>query len=52
MAEAERGEDSAKAAYERALQATLPADVRALVERQFAGVKDAHDRMRDLKRAA
>jgi hypothetical protein len=31
-------------AYEAALQKSLPADVRTLVERQYEGVKANHDR--------
>ncbi len=51
--EAERGEDAAIAAYEKALQiASLPADVRAVIDRQAARVRETHDRLRDLKRAA
>ena len=42
---------AAKAAYEEALQ-SLPADVRALVERQYQGVKANHDRVRNLRNAA
>jgi uncharacterized protein (TIGR02284 family) len=53
IAEAERGESAAVAAYEAALrQADLPPDVRALIARQSARVKEAQDRLRDLKRAA
>ena len=52
LAECERGEDSAKAAYEEALQQNLPADVKALVERQYQGVKANHDRVRNLRNAA
>jgi len=52
LAECERGEDAAKAAYEAALQKSLPADVRALVERQHEGVKANHDRVRNLRNAA
>lgn len=48
----ERGEDSARAAYEKALQQDLPADVRALVERQYAGIRESHERVRFLRRAA
>ena len=44
LAECERGEDAAKAAYEAALQKSLPADVRTLVQRQYEGVKANHDR--------
>jgi uncharacterized protein (TIGR02284 family) len=35
--------------YQKALQANLPAEVRALVERQYSGVKEHHDRVRALK---
>jgi uncharacterized protein (TIGR02284 family) len=52
LAECERGEDAAKAAYEAALQKNLPADVRTLVERQYQGVKANHDRVRNLRNAA
>ncbi len=47
--EAESGEDAAKKAYSEALQKTLPADVKALVERQYQGVLAAHNVVRDLK---
>ena len=49
IAECERGEDVAVKAYEQALEAGLPADLRALVERQFLKVKDAHDQIRSLE---
>jgi uncharacterized protein (TIGR02284 family) len=52
LAECERGEDAAKAAYEAVLQKNLPADVRTLVERQYQGVKANHDRVRNLRNAA
>jgi uncharacterized protein (TIGR02284 family) len=52
LAECERGEDAAKAAYEQALKQNLPADVRALIERQYQGVKANHDRVRNLRNAA
>lgn len=51
VAEAERGEDVAVESYQKALQADLPADVRAIVQRQFMQVKAAHDRVRDLEKA-
>ncbi len=52
IAECERGEDSAVANYKDALaDANLPADIRSIVERQAAQVKDAHDRVRNLERA-
>jgi uncharacterized protein (TIGR02284 family) len=52
IAECERGEDAAKAGYEKALQEHLPADVLAIVQRQYAGIKEAHDRIRALEVAA
>lgn len=52
LAECERGEDAAKAAYEAALKENLPPDVRTLVERQYQGVKANHDRVRNLRNAA
>jgi uncharacterized protein (TIGR02284 family) len=52
LAECERGEDSAVAAYRDALGRDLPANVRALVERQFSEVKQAHDRVRSLEKAS
>jgi uncharacterized protein (TIGR02284 family) len=53
IAEAERGEGVAVSTYEEALQiASLPADVRGVIQRQLARVKEAHDCVRELKRAA
>ena len=50
IAEAERGEDVAKSAYETALKdTTLDAGVRAVVQQQAAKVKQAHDTVRDLR---
>ncbi|HEV7905593.1 MAG TPA: PA2169 family four-helix-bundle protein [Pyrinomonadaceae bacterium] len=52
LAEAERGEDTAVSSYKDALaDENLPSDVRSIVERQYAQVKDAHDRIRNLERA-
>ena len=47
--ECERGEDIALESYRNALAKDLPSDLRSLVERQFGGVKAAHDKVRDLK---
>ena len=52
LAECERGEDVAKARYEAALQKELPEPVRAIVERQYRGVLQNHDRVRALERNA
>jgi uncharacterized protein (TIGR02284 family) len=49
LEECERGEDVAKAAYGKALQDTLPENVRAVVERQYQGVLRNHDQIRDLR---
>jgi uncharacterized protein (TIGR02284 family) len=51
LGECERGEDSALAAYRAALGVDLPASVRSMVERQFAEVEEAHQRIRNLDRA-
>ena|SRR5687768_13199752 len=50
LEECARGEDSALAAYRAALDVDLPASVRAMVERQFAEVKKAHDLINALER--
>lgn len=49
LEECERGEDYAKAQYKKALEHDLPANVRAIVERQSQGVIANHDRVRDLR---
>ncbi|WP_406624902.1 PA2169 family four-helix-bundle protein [Acidovorax sp. SDU_ACID1] len=49
LEECERGEDAAVARYRKALKATLPASVRALVERQAQGVQRNHDEIRALR---
>jgi len=52
LGECERGEDSAKKAYETALKQDLPADVRSIVERQYSEVKQNHDRVRGMRNTA
>ncbi len=53
VSECERGEDAAVASYRDALaDQSLPADVRSVVERQYAAVREAHDRVRALERSA
>lgn len=52
LAECERGEDVAKESYQRALKQELPANIRSIVERQYRGVLENHDRVRALERAA
>jgi len=48
----ERGEDTAIARYRKALKQALPADVRAVVQRQAAGAQKNHDQIRYLRNAA
>ena len=52
LSECERGEDVAVANYRAALDTDLPANVRAVVERQFGEVKEAHDRIRSLEKSS
>lgn len=47
--EAESGEDTAMKAYKEALASTLPSNVAGLVQKQYAGVQEAHNTIRDLK---
>lgn len=49
LAECERGEDIAVDRYRAVLEQDLPADVRAVVERQFQGVQKNHDQVRHLR---
>ena len=49
VAEAERGEDVAKAAYENALKEALPGSALTVVQQQSAKVRQAHDHVRDLR---
>lgn len=50
--EAERGEDHALNAYKSALEKNLPANVRAVIERQFHGVQRNHDQVKALRNIA
>lgn len=53
LAECERGEDYAKAAYEKALKIQdAPAALKTLIEKQAAGIKRGHDEMRALRDAS
>jgi uncharacterized protein (TIGR02284 family) len=51
IAECERGEDAARERYVAALKTKLPAHVHALIERQLAGIREAHERVRALELA-
>jgi uncharacterized protein (TIGR02284 family) len=48
----EAGEDSAKAAYEKAQTADLPENIAQIVRRQAASVQKAHDQVKGLRDAA
>jgi len=52
LEETERGEDTALASYRKALDESLPPDVRLVVERQYEGVKRNHLQIRTLRDAA
>ncbi|MEN3112733.1 PA2169 family four-helix-bundle protein [Uliginosibacterium paludis] len=49
LAECERGEDTAVAAYRKALEKPLPETLRAVVERQYLGARRNHDQVRSLR---
>jgi uncharacterized protein (TIGR02284 family) len=51
IAEAERGEDAAKKAYEEALKAPLPSSILSVVQQQAVRVRAAHDRVRAMEKA-
>src|SRR6185295_18467729 len=52
LEECERGEDAALARYRSALDEELPPSVRAVVERQYEGVKRNHAQVRTLRNQA
>ncbi|HWP46704.1 MAG TPA: PA2169 family four-helix-bundle protein [Candidatus Limnocylindrales bacterium] len=51
ISECERGEDVAVKTYKEALNANLPADIRVIVEQQYAKIQEAHDKIRSLEKA-
>ena len=51
LSEAERGEDHIKAKYEAVLKHTAGSAVNDVLQRQYAAVKMAHDRVRDMRDA-
>ena len=52
LAECERGEDSAIEQYEKAMNDNLPAPLRDIVSRQYSEIKNAHDRIKNLRDTA
>jgi len=51
LAECERGEDSAVNEYKEAMEEDISSPVRAIIERQYVAVKEAHDRIKSLRDA-
>ncbi|KQP23005.1 PA2169 family four-helix-bundle protein [Pseudorhodoferax sp. Leaf267] len=51
LEECERGEDTALARYRKALKQDLPADIRAMVQRQLEGAQRNHDQIKQLRDA-
>ena len=49
LSECERGEDSAVNAYQNALKEALPSNANSVIERQYAQIKEAHDRIKGLR---
>ncbi|QDU61991.1 hypothetical protein Pan216_28570 [Planctomycetes bacterium Pan216] len=49
LSEAEYGEDQIKEAYEDALKETAGSPMNDVLQKQYAQVKSAHDRVRDLR---
>jgi uncharacterized protein (TIGR02284 family) len=52
IAECERGERAAVKDYEVALKRSLPEETRALLQKQYARIKEAHERMHAMKALA
>ncbi len=42
-------DDYAVSAYEKALKADLPTNLKSIVEKQYQQVKEAHDQIRNLR---
>ena len=49
LSECERGEDSAKKAYQEALKQDLPDFVRTVAQKQYEGILIAHDHIKSLR---
>ena len=52
LEEVERGEDIALKSYRKALDADLPAEIHAIVERQYQGVEQNYREVRELREHA
>jgi uncharacterized protein (TIGR02284 family) len=51
IAECDAGEQAAMRNYENVLKETVPADLLAIVEKQYMEIRQAHSRIRSLERA-
>jgi uncharacterized protein (TIGR02284 family) len=51
LVECERGEDSAVEEYKKAIDENLSAPLREIVSRQYSEIKNAHDRIKNLRDA-
>ena len=49
LEEVERGEDHAKAVFAKALKSDIPTPIRSVVQRQYEGTLQNHDRIRNLR---
>jgi uncharacterized protein (TIGR02284 family) len=49
ISECERGEDAALKVYDEALGIALSPELRGLIERQYRGIREAHDQIRSLE---
>ena len=49
LEECERGEDAALAAYRDALKEDLPKELKPLIQKQYEGAKENHDRVRNMR---
>lgn len=49
LSEAERGEDEIKELYEEVMKNTIGTPIHPTLEKQYKGVKDGHDTIRDMR---
>jgi uncharacterized protein (TIGR02284 family) len=50
--ECERGEDYAVKAYQTALKAELPSQLKTIIEKQYQGIQQGHDEIKSLRNAS
>lgn len=50
--ECERGEDYAVKAYQTALKAELPGQLKSIIEKQYQGIQQGHDEIKALRNAS